>query len=95
MTPEINEKMEAVLSQVIKKELVEETFLLKLKAIAELMVVETKRVKEGGQPDAKSAKTFARIFDKFSANLLEAGVSVEVCEQYNTIANDIRNTLPK
>ena len=91
MNKEINARMDYLLRDIIEENRLEETFTLKLKAISDLMKAETARIKRGGNPDDRARKTFVRILDKFSAQLLEFGVSANVCEEFNRIANDIRN----
>ena len=91
MNKEIIARMDYLLRDIIEENRLEETFTLKLKAISDLMKAETARIKRGGNPDDRARKTFVRILDKFSAQLLEFGVSANVCEEFNRIANDIRN----
>lgn len=95
MNSEINARTDALLKDILEDNKLEETFALKLKAISDLMTAETLRIEQGGVPDEKARKMFARIFDKFSAQLLEFGVPAEVCEDFNKIANDVRKSGPK
>jgi hypothetical protein len=90
MNGEINARMDSLLKDILEDSNLDETFRLKLGAISDLMKAETSRIEQGGKPDEKARKTFARIFDRFSAQLLEFGVPSEVCEDFNRIANDIR-----
>jgi hypothetical protein len=102
MNQEINARMDALLNDIIKDNRLGhvgqlcvhdvETFRLKLVAIAELMKYETTRVEEGGTPDKNAYFTFARIFDRFSAQLLELGAPADVCEEFNAISNNVRKS---
>jgi hypothetical protein len=95
MTPEINFSMDLLLNKIIEDSRLDETFRLKLVAIAELMKYETTRVEEGGTPDKNAYFTFARIFDRFSAQLLELGAPADVCEEFNAISNNVRKSALK
>jgi hypothetical protein len=90
MNREINSRMDSLVKDILDDHELEETFVLKLKAISDLMKAETVRIEQGGKPDEGARKTFARIFDKFSAQLLELGAPEDMCEDFNRIANDIR-----
>ena len=69
----------------------DDTFLLKVRAIKQLLENEIEYAgKNGGSLSPDAVRTFARIFDKFSAELLERGVPEEICEQYNQLANSVR-----
>lgn len=92
MNQEINSRMELLLKDILDDYRLDETFALKLRAIADLMKAETSRVEQGGEPDKKAYLTFARICDRFSAQLLELGMEDEVCEDFNAVANSIRKT---
>jgi hypothetical protein len=92
MNQEINARMDALLKDIIDDYRLDETFALKLRAIVDLMKAETSRVDQGGEPDKKACLTFARIFDRFSAQLLELGMPGDVCEDFNTVANSIRKS---
>jgi hypothetical protein len=95
MNQEINSRTDSLLKDILEENGLDETFVLKLKAISDLMKAETARVEQGGTPDGKAIKTFARIFDRFSAQLLELGGPEDMCEDFNRIANDIRKSGPK
>lgn len=85
----VSQEMDRLL-ELVKSESADETLVLKIKAMSDLMLWEIRRVEAGGLVSLDTCKTFARVFDKFSADLLETGASFEVCERYNYIANRAR-----
>lgn len=89
MNDEIIKKTNEILKE-IQSEKMDETSILKTVAICQLISAEMKRIEQGGEADPVAAKTFARIFDKFSAIFSEQGVNPELCEAMNRVANSIR-----
>lgn len=89
MNEDIIKQTTEILEKIQSSDLTE-TDMLKTVAICKLIEAEMKRIDEGGEVDGKAAKTFARIFDKFSAIFLEQGVSPDLCEAMNSVANGIR-----
>jgi len=94
MNSEINFRMDMLLKEILESR-PDETLALKIKFIFELVKAELKRIDEGGEPDEKAHMTFARIFDKFSAQLLNLGMPDHVCEEFNTVANSVRKSAQK
>jgi hypothetical protein len=94
MNSEINLRMDFIIKEIMDNNL-DETLSLKIRAISGLMRAETSRVEQGGEPDEKATKTFARILDRFSAQLLELGLPENECEWLNDLANDIRKSAHK
>jgi len=89
MNDEIIKKTNEILEE-IQSENIDETSILKTVAICQLISAEIDRIDKGGEADPVAAKTFARIFDKFSAVFSEQGVNPELCEAMNKVANSIR-----
>lgn len=89
----VSEELDRLLKEAAKS--ADETFLLKIKFASDLLLWEMRRIEAGGGIDLKACKTLGRIFDKFSADLLEIGLPTEVCERYNAIANRARNIVSK
>lgn len=89
MNDEINTRMQRVIGEIVDNDL-DETFALKIRALSDLMRAENTRMELGGKPDEKACRTFARILDKFSAQLLEMGFPEEECEFLNLVANNAR-----
>lgn len=90
MNDEIIKRTQEILEEIQNNEAVDETSVLKTVAICQLITAELDRIDAGGEADHIAAKTFARIFDKFSAIFSEQGVTPELCEAMNKVANSIR-----
>lgn len=89
MNPEIIEKTNEIMES-LQENTIDETSMAKTIALCQLINYEMKRIDAGGVIDRDGFKTFARIFDKFSAVFLEKGVNADLCEAMNKIANDLR-----
>lgn len=90
MNDDIIRQTNEILEEIQKSDELDETQMAKAVAISQLITQEIKRIDNGGEIDPKAAKTFARIFDKFSAIFLEKGINPELCESMNQVANSIR-----
>jgi hypothetical protein len=90
MNDDIVRKTNEILEEIQNSDSLDETQMAKAVSICQLISSEIKRIDEGGEVDPKAAKTFARIFDKFSAVFLEQGINPELCESMNQVANSIR-----
>lgn len=89
MNKEIIDKTNEILNE-IKNSNIDETSMAKTVAICQLISAEMDRIDQGGEADPVAAKTFARIFDKFSAIFSDQGVNPDLCEAMNKVANSIR-----
>ena len=88
---ELSKILESPLFERVKATgLMGETFTLKMRAIHDMMVPEAKRVDDGCEDYQNTFKCFARLCDKFSAELFAAGVDEEIAEKYNRIASFAR-----
>ena len=88
---EISETLEELAKSAEEWRMDDDTFALKVRAIKLVLENEMEHVRNnGGKMSPVAVNTFARIFDKFSAELLERGVPAEICERYNELANSVR-----
>ena len=85
---ELKEALESLFEHVRDSRLMDETFMLKLRALTDMIVGESRLVAEGRIEDYQNTfKCMSRLFDKFSADMLAAGVDEEVASKYNRVAN--------
>jgi hypothetical protein len=85
---ELSEVLDSLFERVRDSRLMDATFMLKLRALSDMIVGESRLAAEGRIEDYKyTFMCLSRLFDKFSAEMLAAGVDEEVADKYNRVAN--------
>jgi hypothetical protein len=87
-TDELRGVLESLFERVRDSGLMGETFMLKLKALTDMILGEARLVDEGRIDNYQNTfMCMSRLFDKLSADMLKAGVGEEIAEKYNRVAN--------
>jgi hypothetical protein len=85
---ELSKVLESLFEKVRDSGLMGETFMLKLRSLTDMILGEARLVDEDRIDNYQNTfMCMSRLFDKFSADMLKAGVDEEIAEKYNRVAN--------